>query len=396
MKLGRQQGISSQQTPARQDYKTRAFSHEGFTLVELLVVIAIIAILVALLLPSLQAARESARRIQCANNMKQITLAICNHNETYRSFPPGVPTCTHRNWITGAQEAGAFCEGPNWASNIFAQIEEVKYADWVFECMKTHASAADDLEHGGNHRNKDAAGNVGTRTPQFYICPSAPIMTMTLGGGDDWGHDPWLAKGNYAACFGDDTYEAACPAIDRSNLVIDSPVDKERRPHRGAFQVVMLKGWEDAPQRDNADGSYGIWKMGWGQGTKPRQIRDGLGKTMALSEVLGYDSKTDARGAWAIHVPGSSLFMARTLPNALEHDRISVCENRISENHPLYCNKDYRRESDPLYAAARSDHIQGVNTSRCDGSVHFVAEDVDLRIWKAMATRSGSETLNSL
>jgi prepilin-type N-terminal cleavage/methylation domain-containing protein len=365
----------------------------GFTLVELLVVIAVIAILIALLLPAVQSAREAARRTHCANNLRQIGLAILQHNATYGSLPPGVPSCTHRNWITGAQEAGAFCEGPNWASNIFAYLEEPALAEWVFECMESHSSAADDLEHGGSYRDRLAPGNVGTYTPKFYLCPSAEIMKKPLGGGgDDWGHDPWLAKGNYAACFGAGTYEFACPAVDVRAREIDEEREWERVPYRGAFQVNMLRGWEEAPQRDNADRLFGIWKMGWGQGTRLHDIRDGAAKTLAISEVIAYDSRNDARGAWVVHVPGSSLFTALTGPNSDEPDRISVCENRIPRSDPLYCRRDYRRETDPLWAAARSSHPEGVNASRCDGSVEFFANDIELDVWQALATRSGGSS----
>ncbi len=59
----------------------------------------------------------------------------------YGSYPAGVPSCTHKNYITGAQEVGGFCDGPNWISNIFAQIEENELAHWVSETMDENASA---------------------------------------------------------------------------------------------------------------------------------------------------------------------------------------------------------------------------------------------------------------
>src|SRR5688500_16298150 len=79
----------------------------GFSLVELLVVIAIIGILVALLLPGVQAARESARRTQCTNTVKQIALALHNHEATYKKFPPagrGYSWCAHSAASPGSIE----------------------------------------------------------------------------------------------------------------------------------------------------------------------------------------------------------------------------------------------------------------------------------------------------
>jgi prepilin-type N-terminal cleavage/methylation domain-containing protein len=96
---------------------------QGFTLVELLVVIAIIGVLVGLLLPAVQSAREAARRTQCINNVRQLGLALHNHHDTFGSMPPGWKTTT----TAGAQGDGVALWG--WSAMIFPYIEENALSD---------------------------------------------------------------------------------------------------------------------------------------------------------------------------------------------------------------------------------------------------------------------------
>jgi prepilin-type N-terminal cleavage/methylation domain-containing protein/prepilin-type processing-associated H-X9-DG protein len=114
-------------------------SRKGFTLVELLVVIAIIGILVALLLPAVQAARESARRVQCTNNLKQIGLAMHMHHDTYRQLPAGWD-----GYDTNGRPYGLGEPGWGWGSRILPFIEQANVQDSLIDFRKPVTDPAND------------------------------------------------------------------------------------------------------------------------------------------------------------------------------------------------------------------------------------------------------------
>jgi prepilin-type N-terminal cleavage/methylation domain-containing protein/prepilin-type processing-associated H-X9-DG protein len=361
----------------------------AFTLVELLVVIAIIGVLVALLLPAVQAARESSRRADCANRIKQIALALHNHENAHGSLPPGVPQCSQNTWRQGG---GEYCQGPVWGLNILAELEEPTLAQYVQEGMLNSYMVADDLEHAAPNGDLDRR-NVSRFTPPAFLCPSADPMSPEARI-DTFDHDDYTSKGNYVACWGSGDY-----------LGFDAKAGPppELAAKRGAFGIVMLYGWEKNPS-GLGNAALGKWKMGRGKGTTFQEIVDGASNTLMVSEVVGWDSSLDARGGWALQSMGSSNFSAKWEPNAAgqgvdpetnqtapRHDRIAMCDQlRIPEGDPLKC--ETHRTSDDVWAAARSRHTGGVNAAMCDASVRFVTDEIDLRTWRALGTRDGGDS----
>jgi len=147
--------------------RTLATRKRGFTLVELLVVIAIIGVLVALLLPAVQAAREAARRMQCSNHLKQIGLALQNYHDTFQSLPYGAraryvntsaATPANQNW------------GPNWYVGLLAFAEQKPLSDLMEAGMLTNPNLVDITMSVGRmgfhaHNQKIA----------WMLCPSSPL-----------------------------------------------------------------------------------------------------------------------------------------------------------------------------------------------------------------------------
>lgn len=311
----------------------------GFTLVELLVVIAIIGILIALLLPAVQAAREAARRAQCANNLKQLGLAILNYESQVRSFPPGM--------IAFSVDRGARTP---WAIHLYPFLEQKAVYDRVAFIPNTSAYSGFCFVD-TNVLGRDAPLAVPVPALQ---CPSDgtdPVYEVY------WRNDgAYNAKSNYGAFFG---------------------------------KVNMGTTWARGPY-------HKAHAFGYNTPVRISDILDGTSNTMALGEMLkGLNgNRKDYRGVvhWD-NSPGSVIFTASG-PNSPQPDIMypGFCPPEMNlpvRNLPCIAAGSILDQC----GLSRSRHPGGVQVVRCDGSAHFVSESIGLAIWQAMGSIDGGEVL---
>ena len=209
------------------------------------------------------------------------------------------------------------------------------------------------------------------------------------------------SKGNYAACLGAGTYYES---IDGNSTVdadfTGSPDAEARKLLRGVITVNMLPGWQQLNITSESPEARGAWKFGRGKGTKVRRIKDGVSKTIVVSEVLTYDGSAgdrnyseDIRGVWMCPSMGASTYSHLWGPNSVTLDQINGCEDDAADippGHPLNCTerRGGGKTAAETWASARSQHNGGVVAGRADGSVGFFADDTDLELWHNLATRS--------
>ena len=199
-----------------------------------------------------------------------------------------------------------------------------------------------------------------------------------------------LSKGNYAACFGGNTMLNAVP---RGS---DNPVNPSPRM-AGLFGMVPIKKW---PVESRL-----------GSGVRLGKVSDGLSKTLMFAEVLTWNDvnesgesvdpsvpqgNDDWRGAWMVPGMGASAFSGKTTPNSPVPDVIPACGTGLMDTafgKTMPCRED--ASSANTFAASRSAHPGGVNAARGDGSVQFIADDIEAPVWQAMCTRRGNEAVGS-
>jgi prepilin-type N-terminal cleavage/methylation domain-containing protein/prepilin-type processing-associated H-X9-DG protein len=317
-------------------------NRRGLTLVELLAVIAIIGLLVAMLMPALQNARESARRASCGNNLRQVALAMQAYHNSMNSLPPGFAGCCLGTWFhllpPYIEQAGAAALYSNWGA---LQNNAGYYAAFA----------------------NRAFGEI--RFP-IFTCPSDAPATMAFSGS-------LFAKHNYVANNG--------------NTAINNVGGVPGPSAGGQSMSQSLNGVA------YGGGPFVVVDVDRGVvgGVPFAAIRDGLSTTLMLSEtVQGKEtaSSVDVRGAtfWG----NGSGFTAYSGPNSSDPDYYwssGGCNVPFADNPPCAGFSS----SNPGRQSARSRHPQGVNAAMCDGAVRFVDNAIFIDTWRALSTTKGRE-----
>jgi type II secretory pathway pseudopilin PulG len=305
-------------------------------LVELLVVIAIIGILVALLLPAVQAAREAARRMSCTNNLKQMALATHNYHDTYLKLPPGKITT-----VTGFG-------GPyrtNWAIAILPYVEQQALYDLYRQ-----------EENNNSTWNME---NVNTKQVDAYVCPSdlrvdAPNTNGNPESGPGSGQE-W-ARASYRSMTG------------RSG------------GHNGATDG----GWWDGDEYSNIPTH---WKgplhfVDENLGCESLNMQDGTTNTLMFGELHKPKNKENRGTFWAYSYTSYNASGATPYPASLMAHEFDDCTSNVPDSN--ICKRGWGS-----YHAG-----SGNNWALCDGSVRFIGANIDMDTYVGMASVNGGEVVD--
>jgi prepilin-type N-terminal cleavage/methylation domain-containing protein/prepilin-type processing-associated H-X9-DG protein len=328
----------------------RRGQRRAFTLVELLVVIAIIGILVALLLPAIQAAREAARRSQCTNNLRQVGVAILNYENSYKELPwgssyartdtTGMPPIPKGNWVIPVLP---FLEenslASRWDIHRFPnQTPNVELANTTI--IRTLICPSDETSSQPILDNRRTAGNGNPPRAQglWYTGSMGPTIPDTCA------FAPATSEPN-----AEQKYRTCCQGCGFGTLNPGAAGNVARAP---------CSRFHPSTDTDTCAGAICRRHLG----IPLRRIPDGLSNTFLAGETLP--------GHWTWN-----CIFCENFSMSSTHIPLNTMESRAD-------NVEYW-----LTSGFKSMHPGGANMGMCDGSVHFVQETIDYYLWNALGSR---------
>jgi prepilin-type N-terminal cleavage/methylation domain-containing protein/prepilin-type processing-associated H-X9-DG protein len=333
----------------------------GFTLVELLVVITIIGILIALLLPAVQAAREAARRMQCTNNLKQLALALHTYHSRYNAFPWGGASSAS-GW-PGYPGGGAF----NWRTFILPELEQQALYDDIKQRVRP------DFVNGGSPSLTQFQSCLIRHTVlSGFGCPSDPLsLILVTAKAPGWsycgtGKDP-VAVSNYFGSGGPTS--AGDDQVDPSTAAVNCGLCSKVTPF--TICPCYVNGWFGDNPRKAPVGVFAVQP----KSTRVDDISDGTSNTLLLQEQ--------------ILIPGGDGVAPGMLVQVMEPYSVGTTVWGVN-NPPPYSIWP----SAPYYLAGISGyHPGGANVAMADGSVQFLSQTINLMLLGRLGTRAGGEPI---
>jgi prepilin-type N-terminal cleavage/methylation domain-containing protein len=358
-------------------------ARSGFTLIELLVVIAIIALLIGMLLPAVQKAREAAANTQCKNNLHQIGVALHNYHNDYQRLPPAsqVP------WFSAADgDQDPYLQlqvpfGPNWAVLILPYIEESN----LYALANVTSYPGIPLTDGTTPAYASANNSwrvVGSHSVKTYLCPSDPFNGSPYTDAASNPADPNLgwARGNYGVTATFQDYDHVAWGRTKATTV----------PGKGGVAVVASP------------------VMAANYGARFSEITDGLTDTVMVAELRAGKTTLDPRGVWALGLPSSSIVNAgRDNTNPTPNNRLgdgvaSGTGFKYSFGDELqFCTSKYANSTQGSVdgmgcygntlmtsGQSRSMHDGGVNICMADASIQFLLNTVDQVTWCELISKA--------
>jgi prepilin-type N-terminal cleavage/methylation domain-containing protein/prepilin-type processing-associated H-X9-DG protein len=358
-----------------------ARSRSGFTLIELLVVISIIGVLIALLLPAVQSAREGARRAQCLNNLKQIGIALQNYVTSMNMLPPG--------------RVNSYNNGNGNCWGAYAEILPQMDNQAIFNSFNFN------LPPDTDPTTTLAAANLTgfESTINTLLCPSDPSQSspVQIGGG-------FYAVHNYPMCTGSNysVVPKPNPASSLANIIPNGVFYENSAVTMASIRDGLtttvavsetIRSTGGSPTGVNsltffqADPLSGFAITGDNSTTGPSIASDAEYASLCLiNPPTGYQATRGVR--WHYGAPGHSLFNTIRPPNDKRYD----CRGGLPHSNRTVATWSQLSQN----ITARSAHGGGgVNVLFCDGHVQFVKNSVSTQTWQALGSRNRGEVVSA-